>query len=158
MSACREFESLLIDRAAGELSEADRLTVERHLSECRNCAAEAEAFEKTLSALALPPRSPEERAAVASLPLRVSVAWRRSERTRSLLQGAAAGFMVSAAAAALILVPMSRRHSLASARPTRPDPAISALENWASPGSYGGGLGGLQLESDESEPGDEGEP
>jgi anti-sigma factor RsiW len=157
MSACVEFESLLIDHAAGDLSEVDRLAVERHISECRQCAEEAEAFAKTLSAIALPPRSAEERAAVASLALRTSMAWRRSERVRNLLQGAAAGFLASAAAAALILVPVGRRHTPANPNTVRPDPAVAALESWASPNSFGGGLGGL-LESDETVSGDEGEP
>ncbi len=138
MNPCQEFESLLIDRAAGELSEADRLAVERHLSECRSCAAEAEALEKTLTAVSLPPRSAEERAALSSLALRSSIAWRRSERTRNMLQGAAAGFIASAAAAALILVPTVRRHTAPNSA-YQTDPSVAALERWASPTAFGGG-------------------
>src|SRR5712692_7105492 len=121
MSACPEFESLLIDRATGDLSEADKALVEQHLIECRSCAAEADGFEKILSAIALRPRSAEERAAVASMAQRTGLAWRRRERRRSMLQGAAAGFIASAGA------------------PTyRTDPSVAALENWASPGPFDG--------------------
>jgi anti-sigma factor RsiW len=154
MNPCPEFESLLIDRAAGELSDADRLVVERHLSECRSCAAEAEALERTLSALALPPRSAEERAALSSLPQRTGMAWRRGERRRSMLKGAVAGFMASAAAAALILVPVARREANANAN--RADPTVTALERWASPSPFGGAFRELSLDSFGSAPEDEG--
>ena len=138
MKPCPEFESALIDRAAGELSDADRLAVERHLSECPACAAEAELLDKTLAAVALPPRSAEERAALASLAQRTSFAWRRSERTRSMLQGAAAGFIASAAAAALIFVPLAHRMK-APSNAYQADPTVAALERWASPSAFGGG-------------------
>jgi anti-sigma factor RsiW len=72
MNARPEYELLLIDRAAGELADADRLQVELHLADCRACAAEAEAFIKVLSAVALPPRSDEEHAALASLARRTT--------------------------------------------------------------------------------------
>jgi anti-sigma factor RsiW len=135
LSPCPEFESALIDRAAGELSKADRLAVERHLSECPGCAAEAELLDKTLAAVSLPPRSAEERAALSSLALRTGIAWRRSERTRSMLQGAATGFMASAAAVALIFFPAARRTTANNAYQT--DPAVAALERWASPSAFG---------------------
>ena len=138
MNPCPEFESALIDRAAGELSDADRLAVERHLSECPACAAEAELLDKTLAAVALPPRSAEERASLSSLAQRTSFAWRRSERTRSMLQGAAAGFIASAAAAALIFVPLAHRMKAAS-NAYQADPTVAALERWASPSAFGGG-------------------
>jgi anti-sigma factor RsiW len=155
MSCCPEFESALIDRAAGELSEADRLAVERHLSECPGCAAEAELLDKTLAAASLPPRSAEERAALSSLALQTSIAWRRSERRRSMLQGAAAGFMASAAAAALIFVPLARRVG-ATNKADQPDPTVAALERWASPSAFGGGAF-RDLISGESDLEDEGE-
>lgn len=136
MSACPEFESLLIDRATGDLSEEDKALVEQHLLECRSCAAEADGWEKILSAAALRPRSAEERAAVAAMAQRTGLAWRRSERRRSMLQGAAAGFIASAAAAVLLLVTFARRPAVAS--PYRTDPSVAALENWASPGPFDG--------------------
>jgi anti-sigma factor RsiW len=138
MSACSEFESLLIDRAIGELSEADKGLVEQHLIECRGCAAEADGLEKMLSAIALRPRSAEERAAVASMAQRTGLAWRRSERRRSMLQGAAAGFIASAAAAVLLMVSLSRRPIGAPTYRTGTDPSVAALENWASPGPFDG--------------------
>jgi anti-sigma factor RsiW len=154
MKACPEYESLLIDRAAGELTEADRLQVERHLAECRACSTEAAAFAKTLSAVALPARSAEERAALASLAWRTAAAWRRRERIGSLLQGAAAGVIASAAAAALILMLPARR---AAANGHRTDPAIMALERWASPLPLGGDHDNL-MDGLEPDFGDEGEP
>ena len=65
MKPCSEFEVLLIERAAGELGEADRAAVERHVAECRGCQAEARALAEVLRTVALPPRSAEERTAVA---------------------------------------------------------------------------------------------
>ncbi len=138
MSACSEFESLLIDRATGELSEADKGLVEQHLIECRGCAAEADGLEKMLSAIALRPRSAEERAAVASMAQRTGLAWRRSERRRSMLQGAAAGFIASAAAAILLVVSFTHRPSGPPTYRTGTDPSVAALENWASPGPFDG--------------------
>jgi anti-sigma factor RsiW len=136
MSPCPEFESLLIDRAAGDLSEADKPVVEQHLIECRSCAAEADELEKMLSDVALRPRSAEERAAVSSMAQRTGLAWRRSERRRSMLQGAAAGFIASAAAAVLLLV--STRRPPGAPPPYRTDPSVTALENWASPAPFDG--------------------
>jgi anti-sigma factor RsiW len=152
MNACPEYELLLIDRAAGELADADRLQVERHLAECRACAAEAEAFVKVLSAVALPPRSAEERAALASLGRRTTGAWRRRERITSLLQGAAAGVIAAAVAATLIFVLPARRPAVI--RP-RTDPAVIALERWASPMPLGSELRENAIESLEPEFGEE---
>jgi len=138
MSACPEFESLLIDRATGDLSEADKALVEQHLIACRSCAAEADGLEKIFSAIALRPRSAEERAAVASMAQRTGLAWRRSERRRSMLQGAAAGFIASAAAAILLVVSFTHRPSGPPTYRTGTDPSVAALENWASPGPFDG--------------------
>ncbi len=157
MKACPEFEALLMDRAAGELGESDRLVVEQHLTECPSCAAEANALQKTLDRIALPSRSAEERAALASLQLRTSAAWRRTERRRSMFQGAAGAFLATAAAAALILVPQRRAEHGAAPAAHRIDPAVAALENWASPTPLGGALRELPLEDDEMDLGDEGE-
>src|SRR5262249_6558392 len=157
MSACTEYELLLIDRAAGELGEADRLQVERHLAECRGCAADAEAFVKVLSAVTLPPRSTEERVALASLARRTAAAWRRRARIGSLLRGAAAGVMAGAAAATFFSVLRARR--LAVTRQGM-DPAVIALERWASPLPFGSDLreSGNANEPVELDSGEEGEP
>ena len=154
MKACPEYELLLIDRAAGELADADRLQVERHLADCRACAAEAEAFVKVLSAVALPPRSAEERAALASLARRTSRAWRRRERVSSLLQGAAAGVIAAAVAATLIFVLPARRPA---GNGQRTDPAVIALERWASPLPLGSGLRDSAIDSLEPESWEDGD-
>lgn len=154
MNACPEYELLLIDRAAGELGDADRFEVERHLTECRACAADAEAFVKVLSAVALPPRSAEERAALASLARRTARAWRRRERINSLLQGAAAGVIAAAVAATFIFVLPARRPAV---NRQRTDPAVTALERWASPMPLGSDLREGAIESLEPDSGDEGE-
>jgi anti-sigma factor RsiW len=154
MNACPEYELLLIDRAAGELGEADRLQLERHLADCRACAAEAEAFEKVLTAVALPPRSAEERAALTSLASRTTMAGRRRERISSLLQGAAAGVIAAAVAATLIFVLPGRRPAV---NRQRTDPAVIALERWASPPPFGSDLRESAIEPMEPEFGEEGE-
>lgn len=133
MRPCREFEALLIDRAAGDLQEEAMEMLSQHLSECKRCSAEAAALEETLQWVKLPPKTAEERAAMASLPLRTAVAWRRAERRRSTLQGATVGFIGAAAAAALVLVPLTRQRAI-PIRPVQSGVSTSlemALESWA---------------------------
>jgi hypothetical protein len=89
-------------------------------------------LEETLQWVKLPPKTAEERAAMASLPLRTAVAWRRAERRRSTLQGATLGFIGAAAAAALLLVPLTR-HRATPIRPVQSGVSASletALESW----------------------------
>jgi hypothetical protein len=86
------------------------------------------------------------------------MAWRRSERNRSLIQGAAAGFAACAAAAALIFIPLRRNAEPIRPRQRTADPAVAALESWASPDPFGGEFRAQAPESDDSGLGDEGEP
>lgn len=156
MTPCPEYETLLIDRAAGELSEADRLAVERHLAECRACQAESIAVTQLLRAAALPPRSSEERAALASLAHHTARAWRGRERASSLLQGAAAGLVAGAVAATLLFILPAGRPAGAVNRP-RSDPTVIALERWASPLPMTSELREIAIEGSDADLGDEGE-
>ncbi len=157
MKPCRDFETLLIDRAAGDLQEEAMEMLSQHLARCEGCAAEAAMLEETLRWVALPARTAEERAAMASLPLRTAVAWHRVERRRSTVQGAAAGFMAAAAAAALVFVPIARQRSTASRPAELNDSTAVELElvNWAidpygdSILARGGDLGPLDRELDD---------
>lgn len=157
MKPCSEFEILLIERAAGELGEADRAAVERHVAECPGCQAEARALGEVLRTVALPPRSAEERTAVASLSRRTLDAWRRRQRLGSLLQGAAAGLVAGAAAATLLFLLPTRAAAPGAVSRSRTDPAVIALERWASPPPMASELREGALEGLEVDLGEEGE-
>ena len=161
MKACRDFETMLIARASGDIQEEAIEMLSQHLTRCEGCAAEAAMLEETLQWVALPPRTAEERAAMTSLPLRTTVAWHRAERRRNIIQGAAAGFMVAAAAAALVFVPVARLRPPAI-RPAELNDSTMVeleLENWAVDVPYGDSIlavGGALGPSDQ-ELDDEGE-
>lgn len=142
MRACRDFETLLIDRAAGDLQEEAMEMLSQHISHCEACAAEAAALEQTLQWVRLPPKTAEERAAMASLPLRTAIGWRRTERRRSTVQGAAAGFIAAAAAAALVFIPLARQRAAAPRPVELSDTAAVELEIWAMDVPYGEALSG----------------
>jgi anti-sigma factor RsiW len=137
MNPCPQFETLLVDLATGELEGEALHLLEQHLGVCAACATEANSLRELLELASLPAQSVEERAAVAALPGLTAAAWRRSERHRALVLGAAAGFLAAVAAAGLILLPGSRRHP-----PTRPaegpDPSVAAIQRWASPWPFNG--------------------
>ena len=137
MNPCPQFETLLVDLATGELEGEALHLLEQHLRVCAACAAEAKSLQELLQLASLPLQSVEEHAAVAALPVSTAAAWRRSERHRVLVLGAAAGFLAAAAAAALILLPGSRRHpATGSAEGT--DPSVAAIQRWASPWPFNG--------------------
>jgi hypothetical protein len=71
-----------------------------------------------------------------------------------LFQGAAAGVIAAAVAATLIFVLPGRR---AAVNRQRTDPAVIALERWASPLPFGSDLREGAIESLEPEFGEEGE-
>jgi|SRR5262245_15436123 len=159
MRPCRDFETLLIDRAAGDLQEEAMEMLAQHISHCQACAAEAAALEETLQWVRLPPKTAEERAAMASLPLRTAVAWRKSERRRSTVQGAAAGFIAAAAVAALVFIPIAQQRAAVIRPAELSDNAAAELEIWAMDVPYGEALsaGGGDLGPSDQVLDDEGE-
>jgi anti-sigma factor RsiW len=153
MNPCPQFEGLLLEQATGELQGEALQKLEEHLSECPGCAAEAKSLNELLELSSLPPQSAEERVAISALPVLTAAAWRRAERTRTLLQGATVGFLAAVSAAALIFLPGSRPTPLSSA--VEIDPTVAAVQGWASPSPFHGIFpepfpedGGWDLEED----------
>jgi anti-sigma factor RsiW len=110
MTPCTGFEGLLLDRAAGDLSQADEARLDAHLAGCDACRVEGEALAAALSMAALPPPSEAERAALTGLAESVRMEQRRAElRLRPPLRYAAAMLAVAAAAAFLLAPAFSRR-------------------------------------------------
>lgn len=117
---CPEFETLLLDRAAGSLDGAEAARVETHLAGCEACRAEAAILEAALSAARLPPPTEAERRALDRAEAATLRHWRGAEgsrRNRSLMQGFAAGFAVAAAAAVLVIAPGAYRRGQVVAVP-----------------------------------------
>jgi anti-sigma factor RsiW len=130
MKPCPEFEPLLLDRAAGDLSAAGQARLEVHLTDCAACRAEGEALAATLSMAALPPVSEAERAALTGLAESVRLEQRRAElRAGRPIRYAAALLAVAAAAAFLVAPAFTRRG------PTLPaaEPALAAVQDWEAP-------------------------
>jgi len=111
---CPEFETLLLDRAAGSIDAAAATRLETHLAGCEACRAEAAALQAALAAASLPPASEAEQRALDRAQLATLRHWRGAEgsrRNRSLLQGFSAGFAVAAAAAVLVIAPGAYRRA-----------------------------------------------
>ncbi len=131
MSACRDFEPLLLQRASQTLTPEDSVLLERHLAGCAACAAEAQAFAQTLSLAKLPPLSVLERISLQGLGLSALAAWHRAEGGRKLIRRAALGLTAAAALATVAVMP-----SLVSKERPRTnvsqmeDPTLAALESW----------------------------
>ncbi len=101
--ACPVYEPLLLDRAAGDLGEADAGRLERHLAGCPACRAEAEAVGLALSLAALPPVPAAEREAVARGAREALLQHHAGRRQRRLAGGLA--LAVAASAAFALAVP-----------------------------------------------------
>ncbi len=111
---CPEFETLLLDRAAGSIAAAAAARLETHLAGCEACRAEAAALQAALAAARLPPPSEAEQRALDRAQVATLRHWRGAEgsrRNRSLMQGFSAGFAVAAAAAVLIIAPGAYRRA-----------------------------------------------
>lgn len=105
---CPDFETMLLDGAAGALDAAAAARLESHLAGCEACRAEAAALESALGAARLPAPSEVEQRALARAQTATLRHWRGAEgsrRNRSLMQGFAAGFAVAAAAAVVVVAP-----------------------------------------------------
>jgi len=113
MTACPEYEPLLIERAAGDLSPEAAARLEAHLSgpaACAACLAEAAAFAEALDLCRLPPPSEAERRALANLAEPLEKQARAAARRRTWPARVAAGVAVAAAVVAFLVAPaFSRR-------------------------------------------------
>ena len=130
--ACPELEPLLLDRAAGELGEADTARLERHLAGCPGCRAEADAVSLALSLAALPPASAAERAA-AGQGAREALQRHRAGRSQRRFAGRMA-LAVAASAAFALAVPwyLLSRHAPVGP-PVAPPAAVDAATAWELP-------------------------
>jgi anti-sigma factor RsiW len=106
MTACRDLEPLLVERASGDLAQADAADLDAHLAGCAACRAEAAALEETLSLARLPPPGDEERAAVSGLAPALRLARDAGAHRRAWPLRVATGFAVAAAAAAFLVAPV----------------------------------------------------
>ena len=131
--ACPELEPLLLDRAAGELGEADTARLDRHLAGCPGCRAEADAVSLALSLAALPPASAAERAA-AGQGAREALSRHRAGRRQRRFAGRVA-LAVAASAAFALAVPwyLLSRHSPVAPPATVAAAAVDAATAWELP-------------------------
>ncbi len=130
--ACPDVEPLLLDRAAGELGEADADRLERHLAGCPGCRAEADAVGLALSLAALPPASAAERVA-AGQGAREALLRHRAGRRQRRFAGRVA-LAVAASAAFALAVPwyLLSRHSPVGP-PVAPPAAVETATAWELP-------------------------
>jgi len=108
MTACAEYEPLLIDRAAGELSAEDATRLEAHLGgpgACAACLAEAAAFAEALDLARLPPPAEAERRNLAGLAAPLEQQARAAARRRAWPARAVAVVAVAAAAVTFLVAP-----------------------------------------------------
>jgi anti-sigma factor RsiW len=133
---CTDFEGLLLDRAGGDLAQADEARLAAHLAGCPACRAEGEALGEALAMATLPPPGEAERAALTGLAESVRMEQRRAElRLRPPLRYAAALLAVAAAAAFLLAPAFSRRGpSLSPAERVAAETAAEPGE-WVAPDS-----------------------
>ena len=141
MSACRDFEPLLLQRASQTLTPEDLVLLEKHLAGCAGCTAEAEAFAQTLSLAKLPPLSVPERMSLQALALSALAAWCRAERGRRLIRRAAFGLTTAAALATVAIMPsLVRKERPRTHVSQMEDPTLAALESWGAEDPLAGPL------------------
>ncbi|ACG75123.1 conserved hypothetical protein [Anaeromyxobacter sp. K] len=137
MTACRDQALAVSLHAAGALEGAEAAALERHLSACAACRAEAARAAALLSAARLPPPGEAELRALDGLAESTSAALaarRPAARTlRALGTGRrlAVGLLAIAAVAALVIVPVAVRQRLPgrAAAPAE----VAEAERWQEP-------------------------
>jgi len=138
MKPCREYQLLLLDRAAGVLPPEAAARLAEHLETCLACRAESKALGEALSLAALAPVSEEERQSLDGIAGETLRAWRKGQPRRALWRGVGAGIAIAAAAAAAVVVmPVLRHGRNPSARPelvsVRPEPVEGRAPAWQEP-------------------------
>ena len=129
MTACPDFERLLLERASETWTSEQSTRLEKHLATCSGCAAEAQALVETVALAKLPPLTPRERISLQGMPLSALAAWHRSERRIRFFRRA--GFGIAAAAAvALAVLPLMRKPQPTNSAVQGEDPTVAALESW----------------------------
>ena len=131
MTACPDFERLLLERASETLTPEQSARLEAHLATCAGCSAEAQALAETVALAKLPPLTPRERISLQGMPLSALAAWHRAGRRIRLFRRVGMG-IAAAAAVALVSVLPSLTHK---GQPTKSavqadDPTVAALESW----------------------------
>jgi anti-sigma factor RsiW len=120
MKPCREYQQLLLDRAAGALPPETEPRLAGHLETCLACRAESRALGEALSLAALPPVSEAEARTLEGLGGETLRAWRTGRPAHMPWRGLGAGIAVVAAAAAVVLVLPVMRHGKAVPAPSGP--------------------------------------
>jgi anti-sigma factor RsiW len=131
MSACPDFERLLLERASETLTPEQSVRLEKHLATCAGCAAEDQALAETVASAKLPPLTARERISLQSMPLSALAAWHREERRSRVFRRAGLGIAAAAAVALVSVVPgLVRKAQPRNSAVQGEDPTIAALESW----------------------------
>ncbi len=135
MTACREFEPLLLDRAAGDLDAARGEVLDRHLAGCAACRAEAEAYGQVIGLARLPAPGAAEQSALAGLADSVRLAQAQGTRRLGWPVRFAAGLAAAAAAAAFLAAPAFSRKgpTLTPAEAAAARAAAAPAARWTAP-------------------------
>ena len=104
MTACRDIEPLLAERASGDLAPGDEARVEAHLGGCTRCRGELAAYAQALD-LARMPADGSYGSALAGLEASTLTAWKGRRRRRAAALAFGGGLAAAAAAALLALSP-----------------------------------------------------
>ncbi len=131
MKPCPEFETLLVERAAGTLDPEGAKCLEGHLTTCPACEAEAEALAQTVDLTRMPDPSSQEVRALSSLPFTTLSAWRRQERRREMVRRSMIGIALAASVASFVVAPiaLNKRRVPRNLR-MLDESALTALDLW----------------------------
>jgi anti-sigma factor RsiW len=131
MNPCPEFETLLLDQAAGALEPEGAQCLEEHLKVCPACEAEAEALAQTVALSRMPEPSSREVRALSSLPFTTLAAWRRQERRSELVRRSMIGIALAASVASFVVAPIALNKRRTPRNLHRLDvSALTALDLW----------------------------
>jgi len=131
MTACPDFEQLLLERGSETLTPEQSARLEKHLATCAGCASEAQALVETVALAKLPPLTPRERISLQGMPLSALAAWHRAERRTRLFRRVGMGIAAAAAVAVVSVLPtLARKGQTTNSAVQVEDPTVAALEGW----------------------------
>jgi len=131
MNPCPEFDTLLLDQAAGALEPESARCLEEHLKVCPACGAEAEALAQTVALSRMPEPSSREVRALSSLPFTTLAAWRRQERRGEVVRRSMIGIALAASVASFVVAPIALNKRRTPRNLHRLDEsALTALDLW----------------------------